>query len=251
MIRFSIITVTFNAEPTSDAEHTPRRTPASGRFALTRRRNCLPVAILLLCSLGAWGQTAEEWLDRAAALYAHPGGAAVSFALHSRSAAGEESFAGRLRMQGKRFALSTPELRVWYDGRNQWTWWAQSNEVMLSNPTVEELRETNPALILRHRSGYVATFVGETQSPDGRPACDIDLVPRDDARKKRGSNDPSLISVRIEKASSRPVRILMRTPAGGQTVITLQAFQAPLAPQDTVFTFQASFCPSAPVIDIR
>jgi glycosyltransferase involved in cell wall biosynthesis/outer membrane lipoprotein-sorting protein len=220
------------------------------RFALARKRNYVPLLVLalLLYLPDAWGQTAEELLDRAAALYAHPGGVSVSFAVHSQTATGEESFAGRLRMQGKRFALSTPELRVWYDGRNQWTYWAQSDEVTLSQPTGEELRETNPALILQHRSGYVAKLAGETFSPDGRPAYAIDLVPRSG---KSGRDDPSLITVQIEKATSLPARIQLRTPSGGLTTVKLQSFKSPLAPQDTFFTFQASFCPSAPVIDIR
>ncbi|MDR3129675.1 MAG: hypothetical protein LBU03_05495 [Tannerellaceae bacterium] len=206
--------------------------------------------MLLACflfSFGVQGQKAEKLLDQAAVRYAHSGGVSVSFAVHSRTVAGEESFAGRLRMKGERFTLSTPDLHIWYDGRNQWTYWVRNEEVMVSEPTREEIQVTNPALIFRHRKGYTATLAGETLTHDGRPAYDIDLVPH---RKPR-AGDPSLITIRIEKATSLPSHIVLRTSSSELTTIRLQSFKAPLTPSDTSFTFDPSFCPAATVIDLR
>ncbi|MDR3127134.1 MAG: hypothetical protein LBU08_01500 [Tannerellaceae bacterium] len=205
------------------------------------------ILVFLLLFSGAWGQKAEELLDKAATRYAHSGGVSVTFAVHSRTAAGEESFSGRLRMKGERFTLSTPDLHIWYDGRTQWTYWVRNEEVMLSEPAREELQATNPALILRHRGNHIATLAGETLSDEGRPVYDIDLVPR----KKPRAGEPSLITIRIEKATSLPSCIVLRTSSGDITTIRLQSFKAPLAPSDTSFTFNPSFCPSAPVIDLR
>jgi glycosyltransferase involved in cell wall biosynthesis len=228
------------------------------RFLFARARNYVPFLLAFLFLSAAppqkntpppphTSQKAEQILDKAAARYAHSGGVAMNFAVHTRSPAGEESFAGLLRIKDQRFTLSTPDLHIWYDGHNQWTYWPLNGEVMLSEPATEELQATNPALILRHRHHYTASLVSEALSPEGRPVYNIDLLPR----KKPRPAEPSLISIQIEKATSLPARIVIRTSSDFLTTIRLQSFNAPLPPADTSFSFDPAFCPSAPIIDLR
>ncbi|MDR3137780.1 MAG: hypothetical protein LBT73_02735 [Tannerellaceae bacterium] len=216
------------------------------RFALSQGRNYVPVLACSLISLGAWGQSADDLLSKASARYGQAGGVSVEFAVHSRVGGGEESFAGRLRMQGDKFALSTPELYIWYDGRVQWTYWVQNEEVMVSEPTEVELQATNPAVILRDRKGYRAKLVKEEVSPGGRAGCVIELVP---IKQAAGEGAASVITVRMEKSPPLPYQIEVKTLSGAVTRIGLQSLK-PLG-GDTVFRFERSKYPSASVIDLR
>ena len=51
---------------------------------------------------------------------------------------------GTFTMSRSRFRLSTPPMSIWYDGKTQWTYIADNKEVNISEPTREELMESNP-----------------------------------------------------------------------------------------------------------
>jgi len=47
--------------------------------------------------------------------------------------------------------MEMDEMQAWFDGKTQWAYMAQNNEVSITEPTEKELAETNPMAIL---SGY-------------------------------------------------------------------------------------------------
>jgi outer membrane lipoprotein-sorting protein len=59
-----------------------------------------------------------------------------------------QSLSGNLILLGKKFHLNTPEVKAWFDGKTQWAYFAENNEVSITNPSAEELAETNPAMII-------------------------------------------------------------------------------------------------------
>ena len=47
-------------------------------------------------------------------------------------------------MKGDKFLLETEGVTTWFDGRTQWSYLASSDEVNVSEPTLEELQSINP-----------------------------------------------------------------------------------------------------------
>lgn len=56
--------------------------------------------------------------------------------------------AGKLKLKGNKFTLSTEELELFFDGKTQWTLMKELNEVSISEPTKEEMLQLNPILIV-------------------------------------------------------------------------------------------------------
>ena len=56
-------------------------------------------------------------------------------------------------LSGKRLKLSTPQLITWYDGKTQWNYIVNANEVDVSYPTKKEMTTLNPYSFLRDLTG--------------------------------------------------------------------------------------------------
>lgn len=61
---------------------------------------------------------------------------------------GQGQVQGSILMSGAAFTMTTPQLKVWYDGKTQWTYLASTSEVSITEPTAEELAASNPVAIL-------------------------------------------------------------------------------------------------------
>ena len=121
----------------------------------TKAIRLLLIAVTLLSSGNMHAQNAEQArriLDKTAATVGNKGGASANFAVEGGSF-GRTS--GRITIKGRRFTVATPRVKVWYDGRNQWTYMSATNEVNLSYPTETQRASMNPySFLSMYRSGY-------------------------------------------------------------------------------------------------
>jgi outer membrane lipoprotein-sorting protein len=51
-------------------------------------------------------------------------------------------------LKGNRFVSQMQEMKVWFDGKTQWAYQKSGNEVTITEPSVQELVQTNPMAIL-------------------------------------------------------------------------------------------------------
>ena len=104
---------------------------------------------------------ANEVLTNASEKYQKDGSISAQFTL---SGVGN-STDGTITISGDKFHLSTPLLSIWYNGRTQWTYSAETNEVNITEPTVEELQQVNPfAIINSFRMQFNATLLKSANS---------------------------------------------------------------------------------------
>lgn len=191
----------------------------------------------------ASAQNANELLDKAAASYKNANGISASFALHVRGEGGAESFEGTIQMKGDKFALSTPDMQIWYDGRTQWNYVERNREVYVTEPTEEELQYINPTLLLNnYQKGYTAAYKGESTASNGKSAYDIELTPR-----KKG--DILKVVLQLEKSSSLPARISIDAKNGIRTTIQIDQLTTGVNQPDSVFVFNEKEYPDADIID--
>ena len=194
-----------------------------------------------------WGQQAETILDKAAATYESSNGLKASFAANIRyeKEGIAESFEGTIEMKGDKFVLVTPDMRIWFDGKTQWTYIMRTGEVNVSNPSGDELQFTNPMTLLRsYKKGFNFSYIGESTADNGRMANDVLLT-------SKLKDDIDKVELQIEKATSLPVRMTVIMKNGIRSVIRISKMQTGQNQPDQLFVFNPKDYPDAVEIDLR
>ena len=129
--------------------------------------------------------------------------------------------------------------------RQQWSFVERNEEVNVSTPTGEELQATNPTLLLRsYEKGFTAKYKGESTSPSGKAAHDIELVP-----KKK--SDIVRVELQIEKFSGLPASIAVFSKNGISSTIRISKMKTGVNQPDSYFVFNEKDYPDAEIIDLR
>lgn len=113
----------------------------------------IPLASYL--STSAQAQTATKVLDKAAATVTMKEGVKADFKMSGSMG----STTGTIVIKGKKFHATTPQASVWFDGKTQWTYMKDNDEVNVSNPNESQLQAINPYNFLNlYKKGYKATI---------------------------------------------------------------------------------------------
>lgn len=204
------------------------------------------LAFFCVSAMGVYAQSAVTILDKASSVYERSNGIDVSFKMITRAPnRGVDETEGVIQMKGDKFVLETPDSRTWFNGTTQWTYVDRNEEVNITNPTGEELRQTNPALLLNsYKKDFTATNKGESTAFNGKVVYDILLIP-----KKKG--DIVLVELQIEKYSSLPVSVTVETKNGVRSTIQISKIKTGINQSDRTFSFNDSEYPDAEIIDLR
>lgn len=68
--------------------------------------------------------------------------------ISEKNGVNSQQVSGTFILKNNQFYLEMDEAKVWFDGKTQWAFMKESNEVSITEPTEQELAETNPASIL-------------------------------------------------------------------------------------------------------
>ena len=109
-------------------------------------------AFMTLMSLGTFAQTVKQVLNKTANIIGNIGGASANFSLSSTKYG---STSGTIAIKGNKFNAHTPQATVWYNGKTQWTYMKNTNEVNVSNPTQAQQMSMNPYTFINiYKTGY-------------------------------------------------------------------------------------------------
>lgn len=150
---------------------------------------------------------------------------------------------GFLLLKGEKFYLNNGNIQSWYDGKTQWSYVADTEEVNISHPTLEELQGINPYLILmRYKTDFNYTYKG-SQTRNGVKGHEIVLTPKH-------SEQSEVIRVFISK-TYHP--LAMKMEQNGQTLseINVTSYKTDQKLEDGMFRFNKSLFPNAEIIDMR
>ena len=107
---------------------------------------------MITISLSAFGQSAQQVLDKTAATIGRKGGASASFRLDGGK---QGAVSGTIAIKGNKFFANTPQAKVWFDGKTQWAYLTRTDEVNISTPTQAEQMAMNPYTFINiYKSGY-------------------------------------------------------------------------------------------------
>ena len=208
---------------------------------------CLALLLCLGVSPALLAQDADQILDKAATAYERSNGISVSFTMLTKTPTNQsgESFEGSIQMKGEKFLLVTPDVRTWFDGTTQWSYVERNEEVNVTSPSGDELKMTNPMLLLgNYQRGFQANFQGESTAAGGKTVYDIVLTP-----KKK--SDIEKVELGIEKFSGLPARISVLSKNGVSTTIRIVQLKTGVNQADGLFVFKEADYPDVEVIDLR
>lgn len=150
---------------------------------------------------------------------------------------------GFLLLKGEKFYLNNGSMQSWFDGKNQWSYVADTEEVNISHPTSEELQSINPYYILNnYKNEYTYQYKGSL-TRNGIKGHEIVLAP-----KQAGGQE--VIRFFISK-SNQP--LALRFEKNGQTLseINITSYKGNQQLKDEIFRFNRSLYPNAEIIDMR
>lgn len=195
------------------------------------------LSFVFICTNNICAITANEILNNASEKYQKDGSISAQFTL---SGVGNYT-EGEVVISGDKFFLSTPQLSIWYNGRTQWTYSADTNEVNITEPTVEELQQVNPfAIINSFRMQYNAILLKSANS-----LYRIQLIPL----KAENTNINKAI-VTLNSTTLYPTEIALTIDKNIVTIKTINIKTIKSASHQT-FVFDKKKYPNAEIIDLR
>ncbi|MBR5542239.1 MAG: outer-membrane lipoprotein carrier protein LolA [Bacteroides sp.] len=150
---------------------------------------------------------------------------------------------GFLLIKEEKFYLNNGNIQSWYDGKTQWSYVAATEEVNISQPTPEELRDINPYFILKnYKNSYNYIYKGNPTRNGGK-VHEIVLTPKN-------SGTSQVIRLFISKANEPQA---LKVEQNGQTIseINITSYQTKQKLEDGIFRFNKSLYPHAEIIDLR
>ena len=193
------------------------------------------ITMMLLLCVGVQAEGAKSILDKAAATVSNPNGVQANFQMISKQYG---STYGSISIKGRKFHASTPEAIVWFDGKTQWTYMKNNDEVNVSNPTEAELQAINPYNFINiYKQGF------KLSSKKVNNSYEVHLKATD---KKRKIQEMYII---VDQQSYRPTHVKMYQN-GKWTVLLISSLKS-TSLNDGLFQFNAKDFPQSEIIDLR
>lgn len=205
--------------------------------------------LLFVCGLqGAFAQKsaqARKVLAATESAFEKGGGVSAQFTAENFSnGQSQGATSGTMRIKGKKFQLNTGNVITWFDGKTQWSYLKQNDEVNVSTPTAAELQSMNPYAILGiYKKGY--NYSVQEGTLRGKGVYTVHL------KAEQKSNDLQEIFLDVEKGSYTPYCIRFRQKNGTWTRIVVKSFKNKQNFSDSEFTFPKEAYPKAEIIDMR
>lgn len=188
---------------------------------------------ITLCASAQSATQARKLLDKTSAMVSRKGGASASFTMSGKYG----NTSGTIDIKGNKFSASTPQSKVWFDGKTQWTYLKQNQEVNISRPTEAQQQSMNPYKFINiYKTGFKLSSKAVTGG------WQIHMV----AQNQKHSIKEMYITI---GKNYLPHTVKMRQ-ANGWTTITISNFKAKNL-SDATFRFNAKDYPQAEVIDLR
>ena len=182
----------------------------------------------------AHAQSAIKVLDKAASTIALKDGVKANF----KMTGGMGSASGTIVIKGKKFHATTPQAIIWFDGKTQWTYMKNNDEVSVTTPNESQLQAINPYNFLNlYKKGYDATLNSSGNSHV------VHLTATSTERKIKE------IFITVDKKTNYPTQVKM-LQGKKWTIFDISNLKKQNIP-DSQFKFNSKDFPKAEIIDLR
>ena len=191
----------------------------------------------IICHLSfseAHAQSAIKVLDKAASTIALKDGVKADF----KMTGGMGSASGTIVIKGKKFHATTPQATIWFDGKTQWTYLKDNDEVSVTTPNESQLQAINPYNFLNlYKKGYDASL-----NSSGNTHV-VHLTATSTERKIKE------IFITVDKKTNYPTQVKM-LQGKKWTIFDISNLKKQNIP-DSQFKFNSKDFPKAEIIDLR
>ncbi len=193
------------------------------------------LSVFTLCASADGSSKAKLILDKTASMVSKKSGARASFQI-SNGKIGHTS--GTIAVKGNKFNVRTPQATVWFDGKTQWTYMKNTDEVNVTTPTKAQQAQMNPLTFINlYKKGYDLSI----KTVDGKYEV------RMQAQSKGSAIQEMYIVIDIKTRIPSQVRMRQKD---AWTTVNISNFKA--TPQkDSTFTFNKKDFPTAEIVDLR
>ncbi len=199
-------------------------------------RLILGLAIAVLTTITSYAQSsasaARTTLDKAAAKINLAKGAYADFTITGAQFGTQK---GNIAIKGNKFNARTPSAIIWYDGKTQWLYNKNNEEVNVSTPTSSQQQSMNPYTFLNlYKKGCT---LSQSNTANG---YQVHIV-----GKSRGMGE---MYITVDKQYN--IKQVRRRQGSQWITITISRL-TPKSFADSAFRFSAKDYPQAEIIDLR
>ena len=191
--------------------------------------------IIMVASISTMAQTARSVLEKTSAALNSKVGISATFKLLNE---GMRAIDGRICVKGQKVYANMPQIELWFDGKTQWVYMKETEEVNVNIPTQEEIQLINPYSFLNiYNKGFKYTMKDKAGSHE------IHLISSD---KKRAVSE---MYITVSKTTYLPSEIRM-LQGDRWSIITISKLKKENH-ADNIFIFPKKKYPNAEIIDLR
>lgn len=180
----------------------------------------------------------EKVLEKAASVITNSKGISAQFKISGNSARG----IGSIKGQGEKFVVTLPDVQVWYNGKEMYTYNGNTEETTIINPDIEELQESNPLLYV---NAYKGKFKASYSSASAKGKYIIVLQPL-----TKTSNIKKLIFT-INANNYKLEKIISEMNGGNTLTVEVTSLNTNLTIPSSEFEYPRKAFPKAEIIDLR
>lgn len=210
------------------------------------KRN-ISIATFLLCVFCLNAQNAKDILDKANLAYNQAGGITASFTINTEDVKGKTVYSqdGKAYLKGNKFKIDVPDGITWFDGKTQWVYAKDGDEVNVSNPTGEELAGVSPSVLLSlYKAGFKLNYKGEKKEKS-KTVYVVEMIP---VGKK---TEFSKMVINIDKVTNIFTSVSTFGKDGVDNHLIITKIQTGVSLPDNTFVFNKKEYPGVEVVDLR
>ena len=186
-------------------------------------------------------------LDKTSNIYKQSTGTEISLniGIDDAQTGQKTSVKGTLKTRDKRFVLTTSFATMSFDGQNLYIYQPDVNEITISSPAENEVKDLDPTQIMSNYSEGFQIPKPEYITENGKKMAIISLYPEDKAE------DYFKLSLKVETETNKPVQISTYGKNGMTNTIDILKIETNKNFSEKELMFDLKKHPKAQIIDIR
>ena len=167
----------------------------------------------------------------------------ADFMLEIKDKSMPQTITGNFTMKGHKFKLQSDEFVVFFDGKTQWVYMEEAEEVSIFEPDEKEINEINPmAMLADFKAESTVRYATKTSTNN---VYYVEMV------SKNLRSDIEKVELGLNKSNDNIVHINQYSRNGGTMSLHLENLKRGITASDNVFVFDRSKYPNVEINDLR
>lgn len=204
-----------------------------------KKLHIIYIMLLALLPIGAAAQGKAKGADAIMEACARRIASAPSIEAKFSLSFGEKTSPCDMVISKNRYTLTSPDMRVWFDGVTMWTYITGNKTLTITEPTVDELLECNPFAIVNHyKKAYKCSL-------KGGDANSVELTPA-----HKGSSIRKAV-ITVNPKTQLPAKVVVTLANGQVFSATMGTIAVGKNLPASTFVYNKTKYPATEISDLR